>query len=223
MLKRLTRVVPVFLIILIPWFFYWFLRDGKHTAKPIGYFGTKTPTTKIVDGKELTDTIYHAIKSFSLVDLNNQPYTDAELKKYFHVIGTFNTNNKNSIVLFEKLYFLQDEVSNKTDVRILAITNQPLSDSISVLKKFISGKRVDLTKWFLLTGDETEINSLLNQSFFIPIINNKATDSDQLFLVDKNKHIRGIYDGTDEVELKRLFDELKVLRLEFAEKKNTGK
>jgi len=215
-LKRLTRLAPVLLIILLPWFFYWLLSGGKHQAKPIGFYGPKIPITKIVDGKQTTDTIYHTIGDFNLLGNDDKRYTDKELQKCFHVIGVFNTGSKVSVALFEKLFFLQEEVKGKSDIRILTVTNQPLHDSAEAIKKFIDGKQIDKQKWFLLTGSEPEIENLLTKSLFLTYNSNRTADNDQLFLIDKDKRIRGIYDGTDEVELKRLFDELKVLRLEYA-------
>lgn len=216
MFKQVTRLAPVFLIILLPWFFYWFLSGGKHKAKPIGFFGPKTPVTKMVDGKPVSDTIYHTIHDFNLTNIDGIPYPSSELKKYFHVVGVFNTRSKVSVAIFEKLYFLQEEVKGKSDIRILTINNQPLSDSIASIQKFIEGKIIDRKEWFLLMGSEDEIETLLTKSLFINYSSDKPVDNDHLFLIDKNKRIRGIYDGTDEVDLKRLFDEIKVLRLEYA-------
>lgn len=216
MLKKLTRLAPVFLIILLPWFFYWFLSGGKHKAKPIGFYGPKNPVTKTVNGIEITDTVYHTINNFTLTDVNGRTYSDAELAKYFHVIGVFNTGSNVSLALFEKLFFLQEELKGKSDVRILTITNQPSADSLEAIRKFIGGKIIDMGKWYFLKGNESETEELLTKSLFLTYSNDKPTGNDQLFLIDKDKRIRGIYDGTDEVDLKRLFDEVKVLRLEYA-------
>lgn len=223
MSKQKTRLAPVLLIILLPWFFYWFLSGGKHKAKPIGFYGPKIPVTKIIDGKQVADTIYHTIHDFNLVNVDGKIYSSDELKKYFHVIGVFNSRSNVSVALFEKLYFLQEEVRGKTDIRILTITNQPLNDSAAAIKKFIEGKIIDKEKWFLLSGSENDIETFLTKSLFLTYSTNNPAETDQLFLIDQDRRIRGIYDGTDEVDLKRLFDEIKVLRLEYALQKQKGK
>ncbi|MBK7853830.1 MAG: hypothetical protein IPJ79_02005 [Bacteroidetes bacterium] len=90
---------------------------------------------------------------------------------------------------------MQEEVKGKSDIRILTVTNQPLHDSVEAIKKFIDGKQIDKQKWFLLTGSEPEIENLLTKSLFLTYNSNRTADNDQLFLIDKDKRIRGIYDG----------------------------
>lgn len=215
MFKRLTRLAPVLLIILLPWFFYWFLSGGKHKARQIGYYGPKTPVTTNVDGKVVNDTIYHVIKNFKLTDIDGRLYPYEDLSKYLHVIGTFELSSNTSLTLFEKLFFLQEELKGKSDVRILMVNAKPQVDSAEAVRNFISGKIIDRSKWFVLTGSIDETKNLLTNSLFLLVGVENTPVSDQLYLIDKNKNIRGIYDGTDEVELKRLFDEIKVLRLEY--------
>ncbi|NDC31174.1 MAG: hypothetical protein EBZ58_09625 [Bacteroidetes bacterium] len=62
-----------------------------------------------------------------------------------------------------------------------------------------------------------EATSKIGQGFLLPISKEDKTidHSQQLILVDKEKHIRGVYNSFDEEDMKRLNDELKVLLYEY--------
>jgi protein SCO1/2 len=212
-----TRIATVLFILLLPWLFYFALKGGKHNFTRLEYFGPKIPVTKQVDGKEITDTIYHQLKDFSLVDEDGNTFSSDEIKKRFTVVSVFNSDCTECLSVFEKLFFVQDEFKEADDVQIISITNLPQKDSVVALKKFIEGKHVKPPKWKLLTGDSTQIKNLLLESFFVTTFKNNISNYDQVYLVDKQKHLRGIYDGTNEVEIHRIFDEIKVLRLEERE------
>ena len=72
------------------------------------------------------------------------------------------------------------------------------------------------------TGDKDSIYSLARDGFLVPAAGGKtAADffhSQNLILIDKEKRIRGFYDGLDEADVKKLCDEIDVLEQEYREK-----
>ncbi len=69
-------------------------------------------------------------------------------------------------------------------------------------------------KWFFLTGDKNQLNRLLTEEYRLPALKGETPaiqHSQQLFLVDRNHRIRGIYDGTKAREIDRLITEITVL------------
>lgn len=214
--KRKARIALVLLILLMPWFFYWLLKGGKHNFNHLGFYGPKIPFQKEINGKTASDTIYHHISNFSFHDQDGNKISSDALKKSFTVFSIFNSSCSECLTVFEKLFFIQDEFKDKDDVQLLSVTNTPSTDTQTVLKKFMDGKHLNTAKWNLITGDSLEVTLWLNQSFFFKTFENNSADYDTIFLVDKDLRLRGMYDGTYEVDIKRLIDEIKVLRLEYA-------
>lgn len=102
--------------------------------------------------------------------------------------------------------------------RILFISHtiDPKNDSIPRLKSFSDALGVNSNKWHFVTGPIDSIYALAEKSYFTTVY---ADSSDSrnfihgggLFLVDKNRQIRGVYDGTIEKETIRLLKDIKLL------------
>jgi len=73
-------------------------------------------------------------------------------------------------------------------------------------------------KWFFLTGPSTALDSLARQEFRLPAdpkrlpgaVYTANIPAGRLLLVDNQRRIRGIYDGTDGREIDRLLTEVTV-------------
>ena len=71
----------------------------------------------------------------------------------------------------------------------------------------------------LVTGDKKEIYKLARKSYFAVLDEGDGGAQDfihteQFILVDKKKRIRGYYDGTDSKEIKRIIDDIYLLKKE---------
>jgi protein SCO1/2 len=63
---------------------------------------------------------------------------------------------------------------------------------------------------------------MAKNSYFLNAVEGDGTGdaflhSEQFLLIDKEKHIRGIYDGTDHFEVKRLIEDIAALQNEYKE------
>ena len=77
----------------------------------------------------------------------------------------------------------------------------------------------DAQKWRITTGDKKHIYNLARKSYFATLDEGDGGDQDfihteQFILVDKNRQIRGYYDGTDKKELERIERDIAILRKE---------
>lgn len=106
----------------------------------------------------------------------------------------------------------------KSNPNILFISHtiDPENDSIPRLKSYAENLGVDSKKWFFVTGDKDKIYSLAEESYFATAYSDSTAPggyvhSGGLLLVDKNKRIRGVYDGTDPKETDRLKADIKTL------------
>ena len=104
--------------------------------------------------------------------------------------------------------------SNK-QVVILSYSIDPVRDSVPRLKAYEKKIGFESSTWHLLTGNKDSIYHLADKYLV-----SAAEDPDapgghihdgNFILVDKQRRIRGYYDGTDEVKVQKLMDDLDIL------------
>ena len=99
---------------------------------------------------------------------------------------------------------------------LLSISVTPEIDNIEVLKAYAKGKGVNDSKWNITTGSKKHIYDLARKSYFAVVEQGDGGLQDfihtpNFILVDSNKKIRGIYDGTNKNEISRLIKDIKIL------------
>lgn len=110
--------------------------------------------------------------------------------------------------------FLQD-----TNIAFISITVDPVRDSAARLKSYAQLHHINNFNWNLLTGDKKEIYKLARKNFYLTANDGDGGEDDfihseQLILIDKYKHIRGYYSGTDKREIQQLISDIKKLKHE---------
>ena len=121
-----------------------------------------------------------------------------------------------------QLYRVQEKFPAQRDLRLLSFTVDPARDSVAALQVYAKKNMVNPMKWKLLTGNKKELYDIARTSFFAVTSEGDGgpddfIHTDKMVLIDKDKRIRGIYDGTEPLEIDRLIDEIKVLLVEYKE------
>ena len=103
---------------------------------------------------------------------------------------------------------------------LLSHTVIPQADSIPALKKYALEKGIDASKWNLVTGDKKQIYDLARKSYLASKTNGDGGPYDMIHtenfvLVDKEKRIRGFYDGTQTEAIEELMSDIKILKAEY--------
>ena len=93
----------------------------------------------------------------------------------------------------------------------------PDIDSIPILRQYADEKGVIDTKWNVTTGNKKHIYELARKGYFAVVEQGDGGLQDfihtpNFILVDRQKQIRGIYDGTDDNEINRLISDIKTLK-----------
>jgi protein SCO1/2 len=221
----LKKSLVLFLILLFPSVAYLLLTTGKHNIKKLEYFGTKIP------GDNGKDTIYHAIPEFNFTDQNGQPFGSADLSNKIYVANFFFTNCPSICPRMQTLMKkVQDEDDFKklSDFELVSFTVDPDRDTQEKLKEFSTRIQADDSRWHFLTGDRAKLYQLASSGFMLSAMEDSTAaggflHSDVMVLVDRNKHIRGLYEGTSLKDVKRLIDEIKVLIAEYNAAKKSNK
>ena len=114
---------------------------------------------------------------------------------------------------------IQKEILNDDEVMLLSHTVTPEIDTVAQLKRYAIEKGVNDKKWNLVTGDKKQIYDLARKSYLAV----KSTGDDNygmvhtenFILIDKEKRVRGTYDGTNEEEIKELLEDIKILKASY--------
>jgi protein SCO1/2 len=222
--KRSTVLIILLFILTFPSVLYVILATGKTNFIHLPYVGERSVAT---NGK---DTIYHSIAPFSFVNQDGKTVTDKDYEGKIYVADYFFTTCKTICPkMATELLRVQEKFEYTTGmVKILSHTVDPEDDSVPVLKAYANMIHADTGMWDFVTGDKKQLYDMARDSYLVNAMQGDGGKDDfihsELFvLVDKEKHIRGIYDGTDIKAVNNLLDDINVLIAEYTIKENKNK
>lgn len=164
---------------------------------------------------------FHKIPTFSMTNQEGKTITDKTLENKIYVADFFFTTCPGICPkMTNNMGMVQEAFTNDDDVMILSYSVTPEKDSVTVLKNYAVEKGVDAKKWNLLTGNRQEIYDLGRKSYFVEEDLGKTKNADDFLhtenfvLIDKNKHIRGIYNGLNKTSVAQLIADIKTLKKE---------
>ena len=166
----------------------------------------------------------HTIADFKLINQNGDTITNNEYEGKIYIADFFFTRCQNiCIAMAYNMSELQEYYKNEDDILFLSHSVTPEIDSISVLKEYANNKGVIDGKWNVTTGRKKHIYELARKSYFAVLDEGNGDENDfihteQFILVDKERRIRGFYDGTDKNEMKKLKEDVVLLKEEYASK-----
>lgn len=210
-----NTLIGLFVLVLAI-FFGWYLLDKKED-KPLRllpYFGPKSYIKN-------TDTVFHTVGAFSFTDQYNRTVTEKEVEGKIYVVDYFFTTCKSICpVMNMELTRVHKEFKNNNDFRILSHTVDPETDSVPQLLMHAQKYGVNDKQWLFLTGNKKDLYEMARKSYLLNAEEGDGGEEDFIHtqnfaLIDKEKHIRGFYDGTDSVEVSRLITDIKTLFKEY--------
>ena len=117
---------------------------------------------------------------------------------------------------------VQEAIKDDPNIMLLSHSVTPQIDTVAQLKRYALEKGVIDSKWNLVTGDKKQIYELARKSYLAVKNDGDGGPFDMIhtenfILVDKEKRIRGFYDGTDREEIDRLLGDIKILEASYKE------
>lgn len=163
----------------------------------------------------------HQIGSFSLTDQHGNKISEADIEGKIHVANFIFTRCVSICpVMTKHIKMVQTAFKDDPNVAILSYSVTPWMDSVSRLKEYAYENDITADNWHFLTGNQSEIYTLARQSYFAEEDLGFSKDSldflhtEHILLVDPSKRIRGIYNGTLELEIEQLIKDMEVLKLD---------
>ncbi|MDZ4714430.1 MAG: SCO family protein [Cytophagales bacterium] len=164
---------------------------------------------------------FHQIRPFNLINQENQQFTEADIEGKICIVDFFFTYCPGICPkMAASMIDLQEEFLNDDNILLLSHTVTPDYDSVSVLKQYARNKGVNFRRWKLLTGTRSEIYDLGRKYYFVEEDEGLKRPeevflhTENFILIDKQRHIRGIYNGIDPNSIQSLIADIKALRQE---------
>ena len=180
--------------------------------------------TTMVDGKEKTDTIYHTIPPFKFIDQDADTVTEKKFENKIFVADFFFTTCP---TICPKMMFNMEKINAVTqknyDLLLISHSVNPVHDSVPVLKEYANLVHADSKKWMLVTGNKKDIYDIGIDGYKLAVNEDPRAPggflhSEMFVLVDREKRIRGYYDGTDSSAVNKLINDIKILGAEYEAK-----
>jgi protein SCO1/2 len=192
---------------------------NKEKRLPI--LGNREPVTKEVDGKTVTDTIYQSIPEFSFLNQDSVLLTDKDFDGKIYVADFFFTRCPSICpVMHRNMLNVYKAFKGNPDIKILSHSIDPEYDQPSILKRYATKLGVTGNQWEFVTGNKDSIYSIATKSYLVAAAKDEHVPGGYVHqgyfvLIDKDKHLRGAYDGTDPKQVDQLIKDIGILRNEY--------
>ena len=159
----------------------------------------------------------HIVPNFSFIDQNGNIVSEKTVENKIYIVDFFFTSCPSICIdLTNNIKEVQSVFEENDDVLILSHSVDPKVDNIERLQKYASINNINNEKWFLLTGPIEETIRMAQLGYFAiaSIANhdeNSLIHTENVILIDKNRQIRGIYNGTSSLEISYLIDDINKL------------
>jgi protein SCO1/2 len=173
------------------------------------------------NGSLTYDTIYHTIADFSFVDQDSNEVTNATFRNKIYVADFFFTTCPTICPIMKtQMLRVYEYFMDNDKVMFLSHTIDPDYDSVAVLHNFAERLGVSSTKWHFVTGLKEDIYDIGQRSYMVTAMEDEDEPGGYLhsgafILVDGDRRVRGMYDGTSEDDVDRLIRDIPKLLEEY--------
>lgn len=207
--KLITKSITAMLL--------WTCLSCNFNSKPLPILGEPEIVQKVVDGKTIEEKVYPTIPEFAFRSQYGDTITSKNFKDKIYVADFFFvTCPRICPVMKKNMLKVYEAFKDDPRVGILSHTIDPDHDSVQVLKTYADDLGLKGRTWLFVTGNREKIYEIGEKHYLVTA---QADDqapggyihSGAFVLIDKNKHIRGMYDGTEEKEVQLMIRDMKTL------------
>ncbi len=206
---------------------YFIVKHYSATAvtMPRRFFIPDTVLTAQKNGKTITDTVWHRVKTPALYNQFGKPFNFDSIKGKIIVLDFFFSRCPSVCPgLARNMKRLQDSFKkNDSIVHFVSISVDPEFDSVPQLRKFADKFGANHDSWSFVSGNKKEIydfaNNELRANIADPGVDTSFIHTENFFLLDTARVVRGFYNGFDTLKLAKLARDIPTLMLEKDKKK----
>lgn len=185
------------------------------------YYGDESFTPYWITPNSEEEKSFHKIPDFQLLNQQGDTVSQTTFDDKIYIADFFFTTCPGiCLKMTGNMVKVQEAFKDDPEVLLISHSVTPSIDSVPVLKNYAKKNGVMDNKWHLVTGDKTEIYNLGRNQYFVenelgvPKDINDFLHTENFLLIDKNKHIRGIYNGLNRASIAQLITDIKALKLE---------
>ena len=222
-MKNKTRksfiITILFLLLVLPPIVYFYVTRGFNNFINLEIIGEEN----------------HKISNFQFINQDSIIVDNSTMKGNIYVASFFFTSCPTICPIMTKnMSYLQKELSVYPNIRFLSHSVDPVNDTPYKLRLYIEMMKqkyisIDTQNWDLVTGEKSEIYDIA-KSYFVNVSEDSIAPggflhSEYFVLIDKEGRIRsgvdqynnvvGVYDGTNEIHIKNLVNDIKVLMADY--------
>lgn len=216
---KIEKISLLFLLLVLPALMYNYLTKGYNNFIKLEVVGDSD----------------HIIDSFSFINQDNKIINNDSLKGSIYVANFFFTSCPSICpIMTRNMSYVQDKLSAFPNIRFLSHTVDPTNDSPEKLSEYVDlmqskNININLSNWDFVTGNKDKIYKIATDYFVNASVDSLAPGgflhSEYFILIDKQGRVRsgidkngnavGAYDGTNEVQMKDLINDINVLMAEY--------
>ncbi|TGE16428.1 SCO family protein [Hymenobacter elongatus] len=217
------RLLPVGLLALGSIFLLPACSDNQaETAQVLPYIGERDVRPRPDGGP--ADTIFASIPSFTLTNQDGQTITNQTFAGKVYVADFFFATCPSICPKMQgEMLRVYEKFKANPQVLFLSHTIDPAHDSIPVLRDYAQRLGIEnASRWHFATAPHDTIFALAPRYMTAAQKDSEVpggyAHSGAFALIDSERHIRGVYDGTEKEQIDKLIQDLPVLLREEAEK-----
>lgn len=196
-------------------------QQNESRVETLPFYNEATFTPHWISPNDDVLDTFHRISPFSLFNQEGDVVTEKNFADKIYVVDFFFTICPGICPkMTANMLELQDQFLKDDDVLLMSHSVTPERDSVPVLKEYAEAKRILSHKWYLVTGTQQEIYKLGRQDYFVEEDlgldkeEGEFLHTENFVLIDKNRHIRGIYNGLNQASINQLIADIKTLKSE---------
>jgi protein SCO1/2 len=217
----MKRIIPAIIIALIGIIIAYFMIDRP---KKLKVYNPIDINPKLVDESVRKVDRFHRVGSFSLTNQDGKTITENDYRNKIYVTDFFFVTCPTICPkMTQQMHRVYGEFKDNDELLLLSHTVMPEADSVPVLKSYATDLNVSAPKWNFVTGDKKQIYDLARKTYFAAVTEGDGgvddfVHTENFVLVDKEKRLRGFYDGTSKEDVDRLISDIYALLEQY--KKN---
>ena len=217
--KKAVIFLILFLLLILPPLVYFYVTRGYNNFIKLEIVGQEG----------------HKIPDFSFINQHNEVFIQDSLQNNIYVANFFFTSCPTICPIMTKnMAYVQEQLSVYPNIKFISHTVDPLNDTPERMLEYVKEMNsknvaIDLNNWHFLTGEKEELYEIA-KSYFVNVSEDELAPggflhSEYFVLIDKEGRVRsgvghdnnvfGVYDGTNEVHMMDLIDDIKVLMAEY--------
>lgn len=193
--------------------------DNKSEKLPV--LGRKNIQEIMINGEITYDTTFHTVADFSFINQDSNEVTNQTFHNKIYVADFFFTTCPTICpVMKAQMLRVYEHFKDNDQVMFLSHTIDPDYDTVALLHDFADRLGVSGDRWHFVTGDKQDIYDIGQNSYMVSAMENEDEPggyihSGAFILVDQEREIRGLYDGTKEEQVDRLINDIPKLLKEY--------